>query len=335
MLFYHLTPLHELGSLIRFQNSNLLIKFVKKTADMSIITKNISKIYGSQLALEDVSFDIGKGQIVGFIGPNGAGKSTMMKIITGYVPPTRGSVQVNNLDVLKYPLEVRRSIGYLPEHNPLYTDMYVKEYLKYVAGHYKLKKLKERIAEVIETTGLSKEQHKRIEELSKGYRQRVGLAQAIIHMPSVLILDEPTSGLDPNQIIEIRNLISELGKETTIFLSTHLMQEVEAICHRVIIINQGRIVADGNPGEITINAQTNICTILVEFNQWPKADKLKSIDGVLQIKRLKDNEILIESDRDIRQAVFQFAVGNGLSIITIQKKEKSLEEVFQELTKNG
>jgi ABC-2 type transport system ATP-binding protein len=212
MLFYHLTPLHELGSLIRFQNSNLLIKFVKKTADMSIITKNISKIYGSQLALEDVSFDIGKGQIVGFIGPNGAGKSTMMKIITGYVPPTRGSVQVNNLDVLKYPLEVRRSIGYLPEHNPLYTDMYVKEYLKYVAGHYKLKKLKERIAEVIETTGLSKEQHKRIEELSKGYRQRVGLAQAIIHMPSVLILDEPTSGLDPNQIIEIRNLISELGK---------------------------------------------------------------------------------------------------------------------------
>jgi gliding motility-associated transport system ATP-binding protein len=300
---------------------------------MSIIIKNISKLYGSQLALEDVSFEIGKEQIVGFIGPNGAGKSTMMKIITGYVPPTKGSVEVNHLDVLKYPIEVRKSIGYLPEHNPLYTDMYVKEYLKYVAGHYKLKNVRNRVTEVIDTTGLKKEQHKRIEELSKGYRQRVGIAQAIIHKPSVLILDEPTSGLDPNQIIEIRSLISELGKETTIFLSTHLMQEVEAICHRVIIINQGRIVADGKPGEITLEARTNISTILVEFDQSPKTDKLKGVEGVLQIRTLKGNEMLIESDRDIRQAVFQFAVNNGLSITTIQKKEKSLEQVFQELTK--
>lgn len=300
---------------------------------MSIIVKNISKLYGSQLALDDVSFETGKGQIVGFIGPNGAGKSTMMKIITGYIPPTKGRVEVNNLDVLKYPIEVRKSIGYLPENNPLYTDMYVKEYLEYVAGHYKLKEVKQRLAEVIDRTGLNNEQHKRIAELSKGYRQRIGLAQAILHKPSVLVLDEPTSGLDPNQIIEIRSLISDVGKEATVLLSTHLMQEVEAICQRVIIINQGKIVADGKPSEISSRAEKSISTILVEFDKVPEAQKLESMEGVLQIRKLQDTELLIEADRDIRQAVFQFAVENSLAITTIQKKEKSLEETFQELTK--
>lgn len=300
---------------------------------MSIIVKNISKLYSSQLALDDVSFETGKGQIVGFIGPNGAGKSTMMKIITGYIPPTKGRVEVNNLDVLKYPIEVRKSIGYLPENNPLYTDMYVKEYLEYVAGHYKLKEVKQRLAEVIDRTGLNNEQHKRIAELSKGYRQRIGLAQAILHKPSVLVLDEPTSGLDPNQIIEIRSLISDVGKEATVLLSTHLMQEVEAICQRVIIINQGKIVADGKPSEISSRAEKSISTILVEFDKVPEAQKLESMEGVLQIRKLQDTELLIEADRDIRQAVFQFAVENSLAITTIQKKEKSLEETFQELTK--
>ena len=212
---------------------------------MSIILKNISKKYGPQLALDDVSFEVRKGEILGFIGPNGAGKTTAMKIITGYIPPTKGEVYINGMDAVEHSLETRKIIGYLPESNPLYTEMYVKEYLRYIAGIYGLrKKAGKLVADIIERTGLAPESHKQIRALSKGYRQRVGLAQALIHDPEILVLDEPTSGLDPNQVVEIRNLISELGKEKTVMLSTHIMQEVEAICDRVIIINRGRIVAD-------------------------------------------------------------------------------------------
>ena len=212
---------------------------------MSIILKNISKKYGSQLALDNVSFEVKKGEILGFIGPNGAGKSTTMKILTGYIPPTNGEVIINGMDAVEHSLKIRKIIGYLPEANPLYTDMYVKEYLRYIAGIYGLrKKASKLVSDIIERTGLAPECHKQIRALSKGYRQRVGLAQALIHDPEILILDEPTSGLDPNQIVEIRNLISELGKEKTLMLSTHIMQEVEAICDRAIIINKGRIVAD-------------------------------------------------------------------------------------------
>ena len=212
---------------------------------MSISLKNISKKYGQQLALDDVSFDVQKGEILGFIGPNGAGKSTTMKIITGFIPPTSGEVYINGMDAVEHSLETRKIIGYLPEANPLYTDMYVKEYLRYIAGIYGLRKKSGKLVEdIIDRTGLEVESHKKIGALSKGFRQRVGLAQTLIHDPEILILDEPTSGLDPNQIIEIRNLISELGKEKTVMLSTHIMQEVEAICTRAIIINQGRIVAD-------------------------------------------------------------------------------------------
>jgi ABC-2 type transport system ATP-binding protein len=212
---------------------------------MSIVLKNIDKKYGQQLALDGISFEINKGGIVGFIGPNGAGKSTTMKIITGYIPPTSGEVYVNGLNAVEKPREIRKIIGYLPESNPLYQEMYVREYLLYIAGIYGLKKQAKQLSEdIIERTGLAPESHKQIRALSKGYRQRVGLAQALIHDPEILILDEPTSGLDPNQIIEIRNLISELGKEKTVMLSTHILQEVTAICDRVIIIHKGKIVAD-------------------------------------------------------------------------------------------
>jgi ABC-2 type transport system ATP-binding protein len=211
---------------------------------MSIIAENATKTYGNQLALNGVSFQIGKGQIVGFLGPNGAGKSTMMKIITCYIPPTSGKVSVCGFDVMEQSTEAKRCIGYLPELNPLYTDMYVREYLSFVGGMYKIPRLKERVEEMIETVGLQLEAHKKIETLSKGYRQRVGLAQSLIHDPEVLILDEPTSGLDPNQLVEIRNLIVKVGKTKTVMLSTHIMQEVEAMCDKAFIIDRGKIVAD-------------------------------------------------------------------------------------------
>ncbi len=212
---------------------------------MSIVLKNIDKKFGKQLALDGISFEIHKSEIVGFIGPNGAGKSTTMRIITGYIPPSSGEVYVNGMNVVEKSLEIRRIIGYLPESNPLYPEMFVREYLKYIAGMYGMRKnAAELVESIIERTGLTPECHKRIKSLSKGYRQRVGLAQVLIHDPEILILDEPTSGLDPNQIIEIRNLISELGREKTVMLSTHILQEVEAICDRVIIINKGKIVAD-------------------------------------------------------------------------------------------
>lgn len=218
---------------------------------MSIEVKKITKLYGEQKALNDVSFSIQSGEIIGFLGPNGAGKSTLMKIISCYLPSSEGTVKVCGLDVMEQSMEVRKKVGYLPEHNPLYLDMYVKEYLEFVGRFYNVKKLNERVKEMVEITGLTIEQNKKIGQLSKGYRQRVGLAQAIIHDPQVLILDEPTTGLDPNQLVEIRNLIKELGKNKTVMLSTHIMQEVQAICERAIIINHGKIVADDSIANLT------------------------------------------------------------------------------------
>ena len=302
---------------------------------MSIIVDKITKYYGTQSALKNVSFDIKSGEIVGFIGPNGAGKSTLMKILCGFLPPSSGYAQVNGYDVMEQSLEVRRNIGYLPEHNPLYPDMYIKEYLELVAGIYKIKNKKARISEIIDLTGLEWEQHKKIGALSKGYRQRVGLAQALIHDPSVLILDEPTTGLDPNQIIEIRSLISEAGKSKTILLSTHIMQEVEAICHRIVIINKGEIVANDRAQDIYQHTESKEFTVMVEFNNVVEEELMHGITHVQKVIKVKDKTWILSNSEEIdfREDVFQFAVHNHLSVLALQRLEKSLEEVFQELTK--
>ena len=303
---------------------------------MSIKISQLTKTFGKQKALDQVSFEVNPGEILGFVGPNGAGKTTTMKVLTGYIAPASGSAFVNDKNVSKNSFDIRKEIGYLPEHNPLYPEMYVKEYLEYVSGLYGMKNVaKIRIDDIIEQTGLEKEKEKRVGALSKGYRQRVGLAQAIIHDPSVLILDEPTSGLDPNQIVEIRNLISSLGKEKTVLLSTHLMQEVEAICDRIVIINKGQIVADDKVGEIHTRLEENKQTIQVEFNSAVEANSLEQIEGVNKVKKIDDNNWLIESvsKDDIRQNIFNFAVNNSLTVLSMQKKEKSVEEVFQDLTK--
>ena len=303
---------------------------------MSIKVNAITKKYGAQLALNNVSFTINTGEIVGFLGPNGAGKSTMMKILTGFIPPTSGDAFVNNIDVVENPIDVKKIIGYLPENNPLYLDMYVKEYLEFVSGIYKLgKNTKPRIKEVIEMTGIGDEQRKKIGALSKGYRQRVGLMQALIHNPEVLILDEPTSGLDPNQIIEIRNLISDIGKEKTILLSTHIMQEVEAICSRVIIIDKGNLIADDATDSIVRNKIENKQTIVVEFNSEVTANSLKKIKHVNKVANIDEKNWIIQAstEEDIRPLVFDFAVSKGIQVLSMQKKEKSLEDVFRELNK--
>jgi ABC-2 type transport system ATP-binding protein len=303
---------------------------------MSIQVKNLTKIYGEQKAIDSISFEIKTGEIVGFVGPNGAGKSTTMKILTGFIPPSSGEAKINNLDLIEKSLEIRKHIGYLPENNPLYLDMYVKEYLEFVAGIYKLgKNTKSRIKEIIEQTGLSVEQKKKIGALSKGYRQRVGLAQALIHDPEILILDEPTSGLDPNQIIEIRNLISQVGKEKTVMLSTHIMQEVEAICDRIIIINKGKIVADDSIDSIYSHTKDQLITVIVEFDKTPDQKQLEKIELVDKVAKVDDKNWLIQSTstEDIRPKIFNFAVKSDLAVLSMQKKEKSLEEVFQELTK--
>ncbi|PLX11776.1 MAG: gliding motility-associated ABC transporter ATP-binding subunit GldA [Marinilabiliales bacterium] len=303
---------------------------------MSIQVNELTKIYGEQKAIDQISFEINTGEIVGFVGPNGAGKSTTMKILTGFIPPSSGKAKINDLDLIENSLEIRKHIGYLPENNPLYLDMYVKEYLEFVAGIYKLgKNTNNRIKEIIEQTGLTIERKKKIGALSKGYRQRVGLAQALIHDPSILILDEPTSGLDPNQIIEIRNLISEVGKEKTVMLSTHIMQEVEAICDRIIIINKGKIVADDSIESIYTHAKDQYVTVVVEFDKEPEQTALEKIDLVDKVAKIDDKNWLIQSAsaEDIRPHIFKFAVDSGLAVLSMQKKEKSLEEVFQELTK--
>ena len=305
---------------------------------MSISVKNITKLYGNQKALDNVSFEISNGEIFGFLGPNGAGKSTMMKIITGFIPPTSGEVFVNGLDIVENGIEVRKQIGYVPENNPLYLDMYVKEYLTFVARLYKIgrKEANQKVEEMIVRTGLLQEQKKKIGALSKGYRQRVGLAQALVHDPTVLILDEPTSGLDPNQIVEIRNLIAEVGKQKTVLLSTHIMQEVEAICDRIIIINNGIIVADNNKEDLQKQSSFGKKqTIMVEFNISVSREEILKINGVGKVQGLKNNNWLIESASidDIRPEVFGFAVKHNLTVLSMQQKEMSLEQVFQDLTR--
>jgi len=302
---------------------------------MSITIKNVTKLYNEQKALDNISFEIKTGEIVGFLGPNGAGKSTMMKIITGFIPPTEGEVFVNDLDVVEEPEKVKQIIGYLPEHNPLYLDMYVREYLEFVAGVYKVKDKKQKVKTIIEQTGLSAEQHKKLGALSKGYRQRVGLAHSLIHDPQVLILDEPTSGLDPNQIVEIRNLISEVGKSKTVMLSTHIMQEVEAICDRVIIINKGKIVADDSAKDITSQSAEQYQTVQVEFNQAVLESDLVKIEGVVKARKISDQQWLLQArnEDDVRPRIFNFAVRKSFQVLAMQKLEKSLEDVFQELTK--
>jgi ABC-2 type transport system ATP-binding protein len=302
---------------------------------MSIIIQNVIKLYGEQKALNNVSFEVKTGEIVGFLGPNGAGKSTMMKIITGFIPATSGLVRVNGINVGTDDPEVRRKIGYLPENNPLYPEMYIREYLGFVASVYKLGKSKKKaIDDIISVTGLTPEQNKKIGSLSKGFRQRVGLAQALIHNPDVLILDEATTGLDPNQIVEIRNLIKEAGREKTIMLSTHIMQEVEAICDRVIIIDKGIIVANEEKKNIYSKLKRTIQVVHVEFDRNPSESDLSKITNVNSVHHLKDNLWLVESDseEDIRPLIFSFAVQNKLTVLALQKEENNLEEVFRHLT---
>lgn len=300
---------------------------------MSIQVLGVTKNYGSQKALDNVSFEVPSGQIVGFLGPNGAGKSTMMKIITGYLPATSGTVMVCGLEVGKNNQEVRRKIGYLPEHNPLYVDMYVAEYLMFVADIYKLGNKKERVEEIITMTGLTAERHKKIGSLSKGYRQRVGLAQALLPDPEVLILDEPTTGLDPNQIVEVRNLIRQLGKEKTVLLSTHIMQEVQAICERVIIINRGTLVANEKSDNLEHRLKQNQQKVFVEYDRKIAPEKLNAISGVVEVMP-KENGWLVtaRADEDIRPALFKLAVDNDLIILTLTLEHQSLEEVFHALT---
>ena len=301
---------------------------------MSVETRNITKLFGKQKALDNVNISIKKGELVGFLGPNGAGKSTMMKIITGYLPPDKGEILINQQKISSNNLDFRYDIGYLPEHNPLYTDLYVKEFLEITAGFYRLPNKKQRVAEMVELTGLGEEQHKKIRALSKGYRQRVGLAQALIHNPSILILDEPTTGLDPNQLEEIRGLIREISREKTVMLSSHIMQEVEAVCNRVIIINKGKIVADGGIAAIKNGSIMRNQVVLTEFKSSVQQEQLLTIEGVQQANPISGNlwELESKGENDIRPAVFQFAVKNNLTLLTLQEKQQNLENVFHQLT---
>ncbi|MCX6243568.1 MAG: gliding motility-associated ABC transporter ATP-binding subunit GldA [Bacteroidetes bacterium] len=320
---------------------------------MSIKVNSITKLYGTQKALDAVSFEIAPGEVVGLLGPNGAGKSTIMKILTCFIPPTSGDASVCNFDILEQSIEVRKKVGYLPENNPLYLDLYVEEFLSFIDGilaasgiqsrkggisaslQHPASGSRQRIADVIELTGLTAEKHKKIGALSKGYRQRVGLAQALLHDPEVLILDEPTSGLDPNQLLEIRSLIKTIGKEKTVMLSTHIMQEVEAICDRAIIIHKGKIVADDSTGNLhKISSSGNI--VSVEFSSEVNAGVLATIPGVSMVKQVSpvSFQLTAKNNFDIRPDVFRFAVDNKLTVLSLQKEELKLEEVFQELTKD-
>jgi len=302
---------------------------------MSIKVINLTKQYQKQKAVDDISFDIKTGEIVGFIGPNGAGKSTTMKILTGYIPPSSGEASINEISIYENSTKLRSLIGYLPENNPLYPEMYIKEFLEYSAGIHKIKPTKKLIDEIIDLTGLGVEKHKKIQALSKGYRQRVGLAQALIHNPSVLILDEPTTGLDPNQIIEIRNLISEIGKEKTVMLSTHIMQEVEAICDRIIIINQGKIVANEATRNIHSAAKDEFVSLVIEFETEISIAEIEEIESVSKVLAVEKTKFIVQSKQDIRKKIFNFAVSKNIAVLSMQLKEKSLEEIFQELTKNN
>ena len=315
---------------------NDYIKQFYTVTALSISVKNISKFYGNQKALDDISFEVGLGQVVGFLGLNGAGKSTMMKILTCFIPQTSGTAHVCGFDVNDDSIEVRKRIGYLPEHNPLYPEMYVKEYLAFIAGIYQLTgNINNRINEMISITGLQLEQKKKIGSLSKGYRQRVGLAQALIHQPEVLILDEPTSGLDPNQLTEIRALIKSIGKERTVLLSTHIMQEVEAICDRVIIINKGKIVTDENTSVLRKSSHKSDF-VIIEFEKQVDKKNLMNINGISEAVNIKGNtwRIACKEKIDMRSILFKWAVENNHTILSMQKQEQKLEDIFQQITSN-
>lgn len=301
---------------------------------MSVKVEQLTKEYGSQKAVDDVTFEVGTGEVLGFLGPNGAGKSTTMKIITCFIPQSSGQVSVSGFDTRTDSMEVRKRVGYLPENTPLYTDMYVKEYLQFVARVHKLGAGgKARITEMIDLTGLGREQHKKIGQLSKGYKQRVGIAQAMLHNPEVLILDEPTSGLDPNQLVDIRALIKKLGEEKTVILSTHIMQEVQAMCGRVIIINKGKLVANDTPEHLQARLAGGT-SVIVEFKQKTDAQTLKRIQGVSDAKALQGNywALYTKKNTDLREQVFLFAKEQGLTLLTLQKEQSSLEDVFHKLT---
>ncbi len=303
---------------------------------MSIEVFELTKDYGEQKAVDTITFSIKSGEIVGFLGPNGAGKSTTMKMLTCFLQPTSGIAKVCGFDTSLSPMEVKRQIGYLPEHNPLYLDMYIKEYLLFVAGIYELPNKSKAVSDIIGKTGLSPEQNKKIGALSKGYRQRVGLAQAMLHNPKVLILDEPTSGLDPNQINDIRKLIIEFGKDRTVMLSTHIMQEVEAMCDRVIIINKGQIVADDATGTLQKSFKSSLI-LNVEFKNSVTKEQLKTIPGVNMVNENGKNRWKLSAAKgtDLRELVFKFAVNSGNVILEQNEEEQRLEEIFQYLTKNG
>ncbi|WP_167610640.1 gliding motility-associated ABC transporter ATP-binding subunit GldA [Maribellus sediminis] len=300
---------------------------------MSIQTSDISKLFGKQRALDKVSISVNKGELIGFLGPNGAGKSTLMKIITGYLPADEGEFFINGDKIISGNLDYKKDIGYLPEHNPLYPDLYIKEYLEISAGFYGLKNVKKRVTEMIELTGLGIEQHKKIRALSKGYRQRVGLAQALIHDPSILILDEPTTGLDPNQLEEIRKLIREISREKTVILSSHIMQEVEAVCNRVIIINRGKIVADGGIAEVKSGNLGQKQIVIAEFKESVSKEQLLAIEGIEDVAILGNTwELEAGPETEIRPAVYAFAVANKLTLLTLMQKQQNLESVFHQLT---
>jgi ABC-2 type transport system ATP-binding protein len=302
---------------------------------MSVKIEKITKRYGTQLALNNVSFEVKTGEVAGFIGPNGAGKTTLMKIICGLLLPDSGDVVVNGTSIVRDSLSVRKSLGFLPENNPLYPEMYITEYLEYIAGIYKSGiSHRARIKETVELTGLMPEINKPIGQLSKGYRQRVGIAQALLHDPDILILDEPTTGLDPNQIVEIRNLISSTGKEKTILLSTHIMQEVEAICDRVIIINKGEIIADDIPSKLKTVNDNLFRSVIVEFDKKVEIEALQELAGNEMLKMVNEHTWVIQYDakNDIRPNIFNFAVKNNLKVLSMQKVDKRLEDLFRELT---
>jgi ABC-2 type transport system ATP-binding protein len=302
---------------------------------LSVIVENLVKTYGTQQAVDNISFVANQGQIMGFLGPNGAGKSTTMKIATCYIPPTAGKVIVAGYDVTEAPVEVRRKVGYLPEHNPLYLDMYVREYLHFAGSLYGMSGsiLQKRVNEMVEMVGLTRESKKKIGALSKGYRQRVGLAQAMIHDPQVLILDEPTTGLDPNQILEIRNVIKNLGKEKTVIFSTHIMQEVQALCDRVVIINQGKLVADNKVSDLKTGLQ-NHQVLTLEFSAAIDENIVQQLETVKSVKSVGKNvyEIIAGTEKDIRADLFKLSSDNGWTLLGMKQEEKSLENVFIDLT---
>ncbi|MDQ2863419.1 MAG: gliding motility-associated ABC transporter ATP-binding subunit GldA [Bacteroidota bacterium] len=302
---------------------------------MSVIISNLTKTYGVQKAVDNISFKAGNNEIVGFLGPNGAGKSTTMKIITGYLAADSGGIMVNEIDVNKNPIESKKQVGYLPEGNPLYYEMYVREYLSFIAGLHQIENSKKRIEEVIDLTGLRMESNKKTGQLSKGYKQRVGLAAALIHDPNVLILDEPTTGLDPNQIVEIRQLIKDLGKNKTVLFSSHILQEVESICDRVIIINKGRIVADDSLSALRSSGKANH-VVVVQFSEKPDAQILSNLDDIEKIEQEPPSVFKIQTSdpESVKRQLLKLSLENNLNIVSLQSETKSLENIFRNLTNN-